>query len=129
MEIAKTTGQASQSKKIGIINKLLACCNVDDNEAKFLVRSLEGKSLRIGLAERTVVVALAHAFVWREEGASEWSATELAEHLEEGSAIVRQAYSALPNYDLIIPALLEHGIKELPEHCKLTPGSLPFIIF
>ena len=52
----------SQSKKVGIINKLLAACQ--GSEAKFIVRSLEGK-LRIGLADKTLVVALAHAIVLR----------------------------------------------------------------
>jgi DNA ligase-1 len=30
--------------------------------------------------------------------------------------------SECPNYNLIVPALLEHGIRELPKHCKITPG-------
>lgn len=30
--------------------------------------------------------------------------------------------SELPSYDQIIPPLLEHGIMNLSEHCKLTPG-------
>lgn len=30
--------------------------------------------------------------------------------------------SELPSYDVIIPALLEHGIANLREHCKLRPG-------
>ena len=30
--------------------------------------------------------------------------------------------SELPCYDKIIPVLLEKGIEELPQHCKMTPG-------
>lgn len=43
----------AQSRKVGLINKLLAACV--GSETKFLIRSLEGK-LRIGLAEKTVSV-------------------------------------------------------------------------
>lgn len=57
--------EQSQTKKVGIIKKLLAACQ--GNEAKFVVRSLEGK-LRIGLADKTLVVALAHAIVLKNIG-------------------------------------------------------------
>ncbi len=30
--------------------------------------------------------------------------------------------SELPNYDVLIPALLSHGVQQLSEHCRLTPG-------
>jgi DNA ligase 1 len=30
--------------------------------------------------------------------------------------------SELPTYDLVVPALLKHGIEHLRDHCKLTPG-------
>lgn len=31
-------------------------------------------------------------------------------------------YSESPNLDLIIPIILDVGVKALPENCKLTPG-------
>jgi DNA ligase 1 len=63
-EIALSTGHSSQTKKVQIITKLLAACQ--GQEAKYIIRSCEGK-LRIGNAERTVVVALAHAIVLAEK--------------------------------------------------------------
>jgi DNA ligase-1 len=145
----------SQAKKVSIITKLLAACQ--DFEAKYIVRSLEGK-LRIGNAERTVLVALAHAAVLAKEhgmfhlnianehdlsfvqAGKRWSKEKLASRLEEGASIMKSVYrsvplsslrpptlidtssSELPTYELVIPALLMHGLSGLRTHCKLTPG-------
>ena len=49
---------------MSIITKLLAGCQ--GTEAKYIIRSLEGK-LRIGNAEKTVLVSLAHAVVLAEK--------------------------------------------------------------
>jgi DNA ligase 1 len=79
LAIAKMEGHGSQDKKVGAIKKLLAAADsvsgnkgIDINkdkggasESKFLVRFLEGK-LRLGLAEMTVIVALAQAMVTHE---------------------------------------------------------------
>ncbi|KAG2061821.1 ATP-dependent DNA ligase [Suillus hirtellus] len=119
-EIALSSGHSSQAKKVSIITKLLAACQ--DFEAKYIVRSLEGK-LRIGNAERTVLVALAHAAVLAKEHAGKrWSKEKLASRLEEGASIMKSVYSELPTYELVIPALLTHGLSGLRTHCKLTPG-------
>ncbi|KAI0825099.1 ATP-dependent DNA ligase [Trametes gibbosa] len=120
-EIALSSGHASQNKKVSIITKLLASCL--GQEAKYIVRSLEGK-LRIGNAERTVLVALAHAAVLAEQESlnKRPNKDKLTARLEEAAAIIKQVYSELPNYDLVIPALLNVGIDRLIGECKLTPG-------
>ncbi|KAJ1020185.1 hypothetical protein NDA16_004465 [Ustilago loliicola] len=120
-EIAVVSGNKSQDRKIGMIKKLLASCQGE--EPKFLIRSLEGK-LRIGLAERSVLVSLARAVVISRLGKniSKLSTEALARQLEEGTELVKAVYSELPSYDLVIPALLKGGVEGLRAECKLTPG-------
>lgn len=57
-EIAQTAGSKSQQHKVNLIKKLLV--RAQGPEAKYIIRALQGK-LRIGLAQSTVLVALAHA--------------------------------------------------------------------
>ncbi|CAE6339777.1 unnamed protein product [Rhizoctonia solani] len=123
LEIAQSTGHSSQTKKIGIITKLLAACLPDHAEAKYIIRSLEGK-LRIRLAERTVLVALAQACVLAAnyEDVEEWSKEDLGAKCDEGVEILKSVYSEIPSYDIVIPALLTGGMDSLREKCKLTPG-------
>ncbi|GAA6061516.1 hypothetical protein JCM10212_004506 [Sporobolomyces blumeae] len=116
-KVAKTSGQQSQTRKVGLIKGLLAACQ--GFETKYLIRSLEGK-LRIGLAEKTVLVSLAHAVVTAE---CKKAAKKLSPaRLEEGAETVKAVFSELPSYDLVVPALLEKGIDNVREACFLTPG-------
>ncbi|KAJ9099620.1 DNA ligase 1 [Naganishia cerealis] len=118
-KIAKFSGKDSQGKKIGMINKMLTACDLKSNEAKFLIRSLEGK-LRIGLAEKTVLIALAQAFVNHELSSSGKKINP--EKLTSAEDIVREAFSRTPNYEVLIKKAAEFGVFNLLEHCKLTPG-------
>lgn len=117
-KIAKATGKDSQARKIGIIKQMLTSCNLKSNEAKFLIRSLEGK-LRIGLAEKTVLVALAQAILNFENKSLK---RILPETLSKTEDIMREAFSVIPNYEIIIKNALQYGISNLLEHCQLTPG-------
>lgn len=118
-EIAKDTGQAAMNRKRDKITGLLVASK--GNEARYIVRSLQGK-LRIGLAERSVLTALARAAVmsWRDSKTSNKKSTE--ERLNMAIEKIKMVFSVLPSYDRMIPALLEYGIDELDKHCFLTPG-------
>ncbi|XP_022095560.1 DNA ligase 1-like [Acanthaster planci] len=125
-EIATMSGNASMSRKIEKIKSLLVACR--DCESKYIIRSLGGK-LRIGLAEQSVLVAIGHAAVISPPGIAVDSVLSkskvsdaLKKKMDDAALIIKTTYCELPNYGAIIPALLEHGYENLPEHCKLTPG-------
>ena len=107
MGIATTSGDGSQGRKIAGIKKLLSAADAahagkgskgiditkdkgGPSESKFIIRFLEGK-LRLGLAERTVLVSLAHAMVSHEvEKKSKKQPS--SEKLAEGEAILKTVY-------------------------------------
>lgn len=64
LSIAKVKGEGGQGRKVSAIRRLLAAAKGD--EAKFLIRGLEGK-LRLGLADRTVLVSLSSAMITHEQ--------------------------------------------------------------
>lgn len=114
-EIAQASGQASQTKKINTIKRMLTACK--GVEAKFLVRSLEGK-LRIGVAEKSVLTSLAQAFVaWEKE-------LEGRKPMEVSKAeeLMRDVHCQLPNYEIIINTVIDKGLENLADACKITPG-------
>ncbi|RXM28714.1 DNA ligase 1, partial [Acipenser ruthenus] len=128
-DIARMTGNASMNKKIDIIKGLFVACRF--SEARYIVRSLGGK-LRIGLAEQSVLAALAQAVCLTPPGqefppavldaGKGMSSESRKAWIDEKVLLLKQTYCELPNYDVIVPVLLKEGIDELPKHCKLTPG-------
>ena len=107
MGVATVSGDGSQGRKIAGIKKLLSAADTSlagkgskgiditkdkggASEAKFIVRFLEGK-LRLGLAEKTVLVGLAHAMVIHETE-KKGSKLPSSEKLAEGEAILKTVY-------------------------------------
>ena len=135
--IAKVQGHGAQDKKVSGIKKLLSAADAETagkgskgiditknkggpSEAKYIVRFLEGK-LRLGLAEKTVLVALAQA-VAMHEAAAKGDKAPSADKLAGAESTLKTVYSELPAYEVIIPAMLEHGLSKLGDVCKLQPG-------
>ena len=127
-EIAMTSGNEAMKRKKDKIKAMLVAAQ--EKEAQYIVRSLQGK-MRIGLAEQTALVALAHAFVLQAPPKADGSPGDampqlkgdaLTERLAQAEATIKQVYSEMPNYEVIIPALLAHGIDALPQHAALTAG-------
>ncbi|XP_056652793.1 DNA ligase 1 [Monodelphis domestica] len=128
-DIARLTGSASTSKKIEIIKSLFVACR--HSEARFIARALSGR-LRLGLAEQSVLAALAQAVSLTPPGqdfppavvdaGKGRSAEARKAWLEDKALLLKQTFCEVPDLDLIVPALLEHGLDQLPQHCQLTPG-------
>ncbi|XP_020094279.1 DNA ligase 1 [Ananas comosus] len=115
--IAKESGKDSQDKKRNHIKGLLVAAT--DCEPQYLIRLLQSK-MRIGLAEKTVLVALGQAAVYSD--ACPAPPVKIQSPLEVAAKIIKQVYSVLPDYDKIVPALLQEGVWKLPEVCNFSLG-------
>ena len=117
MGIATVSGDGAQSRKVAGIKKLLSAADASlagkgskgiditkdkggASEAKFIIRFLEGK-LRLGLAEKTVLVALAHAMVIHEAG-QKGAKMPNSEELAKGESILKTVFR------YVYPANFEH---------------------
>eukprot|EP00557_Chaetoceros_sp_GSL56_P001912 CAMPEP_0176492004 /NCGR_PEP_ID=MMETSP0200_2-20121128/8741_1 /TAXON_ID=947934 /ORGANISM="Chaetoceros sp., Strain GSL56" /LENGTH=902 /DNA_ID=CAMNT_0017889485 /DNA_START=4405 /DNA_END=7113 /DNA_ORIENTATION=- len=143
-QIAMTTGAQSQKWKISKIKGLLVRVQ-DPIESKYIIRGLQGK-LRIGLAQSTVLISLAHAVLLSgavEEPRGGEEVVEVKEkqrplspdsknvrnkklalevRLESAVNIVKKAYSEVSSFDAVVDALLIHPLSILNEKCTLKPG-------
>ncbi|GAB0091811.1 DNA ligase [Sergentomyia squamirostris] len=129
-EIAKMTGSQSMSKKVDKIQSMFVACK--HAEARFLIRSLAGK-LRIGLAEQSVLQALAQACTDTPpnqeyppkivSNLKKMGEAAFKGKVDENSLLLKTAYCECPDYGQIVPVLLTDGIKALPDKCKMLPGT------
>lgn len=79
----------------------------------------QGK-LRIGLAEQTVLVALAHATLLERGSERERQQDGIAGRLHAAEQAVKLAYSQCPSYELLVPALLAHPVMAR-RPCRCVP--------
>ena len=136
MKIATVEGQGSQGRKVDGIKKLLSSADTSlpkgqsiditqdkggPSEAKFIIRALEGK-MRLGLADKNLQVALAHAMVAHSVVQDGNNKVPSEAELKKGEEVFKAVYNELPAYEVIVPALLKGGIWNLREACKLQPG-------
>ncbi|EDW31518.1 GL11174 [Drosophila persimilis] len=117
-EIAKISGQS----KMTLVYDVFVACR--SSEARFFIRSLIGK-LRIGIAEQSLLTALAIALV-KKNHINDCKVSKIVDvykdEITETTLLLKTAYSQCPNYDIIIPAILKYDIKELQERCPMHPG-------
>lgn len=106
-------------KKVDVIKLLLV--SAKDSEAKYIIRALQGR-LRIGLAEISVLVSLAHAIVLTPPVLTSGIKNNDNLQLDEAVSIVKNVYSEMPNYDVMISALFDVGLAKLHSKCHLLPG-------
>jgi DNA ligase-1 len=135
LKIATVEGQGAQGRKVDGIKKLLSSADTNlakgqsvditkdkggPSEAKFIIRALEGK-MRLGLADKTVQVSLAHAMVFHTVSQDNNKIPSESD-LKKGEEVFKAVYNELPAYEVVVPALLKDGIWKLRENCRLQPG-------
>ncbi|KAL2020310.1 hypothetical protein VTK56DRAFT_8538 [Thermocarpiscus australiensis] len=130
VKIAKTQGQGSGEIKQRIVDRLLQDARGGE-ESRYIVRTL-CQHLRIGAVKTTMLIGLSRAFLLsKPPGASfptrdkqelsKLKKDELAAVWARAEEIVKACFARHPNYNDLIPALLEMGIsEELLVRCGLT---------
>ncbi|KAI9785875.1 MAG: hypothetical protein M1816_008202 [Peltula sp. TS41687] len=130
VKIANSKGNGSQEVKQRLVERLLQDARGPE-ESRYIVRTL-AQHLRIGAVKTTMLIALSRALVLsRPPGAdfptrsvSELVALKkdaLAEIYAKGEEIVKACYARRPNYNDLVPALLEIGVcEELLLRCGLA---------
>ena len=129
VKVANSKGTGSQEFKQRIVERLLQDSQGAE-ESRYLVRTL-CQHLRIGAVKTTMLIALSRAFLLsRPEGAmfevrlqsdlAKLKKEGLAEVYSRGEELVKACFARRPNYNDLVPCLLEVGISdELLLRCGL----------
>lgn len=129
VKVANSKGTGSQEFKQRIVERLLQDSQGAE-ESRYLVRTL-CQHLRIGAVKTTMLIALSRAFLLsRPEGATfeiklqsdlaKLKKEGLAEIYSRGEELVKACFARRPNYNDLVPCLLEVGIyDELLLRCGL----------
>ena len=129
VKVANSKGIGSQEFKQRIVERLLQDSQGAE-ESRYLVRTL-CQHLRIGAVKTTMLIALSRAFLLsRPEGATfdirlqsdlaKLKKEGLAEVYNKGEELVKACFARRPNYNDLVPGLLEVGISdELLLRCGL----------
>ncbi|OAA56053.1 DNA ligase, ATP-dependent [Cordyceps fumosorosea ARSEF 2679] len=129
-KIATTQGQGSNEVKQRIVDRLLQDARGGE-ESRFIVRTL-CQHLRIGAVKTTMLIALSRAFLLSKPAIAEYDVRnksllakskkeELAEVWAKAEEIVKACFAKRPNYNDLIPNLLEIGVcEELLIRCGLA---------
>ncbi|EGG09678.1 uncharacterized protein MELLADRAFT_34116 [Melampsora larici-populina 98AG31] len=124
-------GPGSVDTKVEVVKKLIV--SAKGEEVRFLVRIM-CRNLRIGAVKLTVTSSLAQAFcLSRSSTTSSQNSSSIETNkpgrletlkiLTQAQKIVREVYVRHPNYDSIIPALLDEGsLETLSEKVPLAVG-------
>jgi len=130
VKIAKTQGQGSGDVKQRIVDKLLQDARGGE-ESRYIVRTL-CQHLRIGAVKTTMLIALSRAFLLSKPVGADFSTRdphdlaklrkeELAEVWAKPEEIVKACFARHPDYNDLVPVLLEIGVsEELLVRCGLT---------
>ncbi|KAJ5957180.1 hypothetical protein N7501_011459 [Penicillium viridicatum] len=128
-KIATSKGPGSQETKQRIVEKLLQDARGAE-ESRYIVRTLV-QNLRIGAVKTTMLIALARAVLYSKPVGADFEVRahqlarlkkdELAEIYNNAEEIVKASYARHPNYNALVPCLLEIGpTEELLVRCGLT---------
>ncbi|KAL8972492.1 MAG: hypothetical protein Q9183_000522 [Haloplaca sp. 2 TL-2023] len=140
VKVANSKGTGSQEFKQRIVERLLQDSQGAE-ESRYLVRTL-AQHLRIGAVKTTMLIALSRAFLMsrpphaefpiiKQDDLAKLKKEALAETYARGEEIVKACFARRPNYNDLVPRLLEVGVSDqvrcgLALHIPLRPmlGSI-----